>query len=46
LNVDASAALLKSRNYFDQKKSQQKQKNKTESVLKKADKPESKDTII
>jgi hypothetical protein len=37
---------LKSRKYFNQKKIQMKQKEKAESVLKKADKPESKDFII
>lgn len=46
VNVDASAAILETRNYFNQKKAQQKQKEKTESVLKKADKPDSKEAIM
>ena len=46
VNFDVSVPLLKSRKYFNQKKIQMKQKEKAESVLKKADKPESKDFII
>ena len=46
VNVNVSSDLLKTKDYFNEKKSQNKQKEKDETPLKMAEKPESKTVII
>lgn len=46
VSLDVSAPMLKARSYFSQKRIQTKQKEKTENVLKKTAKPESKGAIV
>lgn len=45
-NIDISTALLETKNYFNAKKAQREQKEKSETLLKEFDKPETKDVII
>lgn len=44
--LSISSALLQTKEYFENKKAQREQKEKPENLLKQADKPESKNTIV
>jgi hypothetical protein len=46
VNVNVAAQLSETRNYFEEKKAQNTQKEKNETPLKFANKPESKDVTI
>jgi len=44
--LSISSALLQTKEYFENKKAQREQKEKPETLMKRADKPESKNTIV
>lgn len=46
VSIDVSSALSETKNYFNVKKAQREQKEKSETILETFDKPESKDSII